>query len=506
MQSPVAEGQPIGSVIEGYDFMATSISDPDRLIFKGQDGQTFLKLNPDPSTQPLGVQEQLYIHGFPVPLILERGTMDLPGGQAATAYIIEESAGETFNTIIECDGIPPDAVVDAYTTAAAIWTDSQLSHSTVPTTEAVTNFEAKLYIDDLLEEVRAAVDPITAASFQDKLVKVWAAARERLASLPFAINQGDFVSRNVTIHNKVIDFEYAFLGPVGYDAASSLFHAYMFPPTSIEAETHNNHEFSDEQLQASLKKYDDLFTANGLAPFSDNLDEMILAKLLWSSSGENARPQLQAWRWRLLWIAMNAYVPGEQGNVAKVMTDQNAAMTQEKHKLTVQFQEMITATMDDNLAAGFIVGGLARQVWRGPHRDIDMLVVTKQRDEEKLAHFREVYMRLHAANFYSPDREYPGEAMSLQELHQALDAVAEREPVAVIPIGEEIIYDGVVWSNMLNRERAAIIGDQTLLAGLTAQARITSASWEDKLKTSDSLETDERRYTSYYKGDMDHAN
>lgn len=460
---------------QSYQLVAVATNNPSGGIYRDSSGTSYLKTHPNASTNPDGIQSHLAARGFPVPQIIGRGILE-NAVTGATPYIIETSAGETFAGSIECGGTPYITTFEAYLEASAHWLEVQLDNPELKPAD----LDKVFYVNELRHEIQADVDTDIASTMVDLLRNTWQTIARRLNELPTVINQGDFNPRNVTWLKKVIDFEFALKAPVGYDAVSALFHTYMFPPEP-NYEARRTHEFTRAQVTDALKEYDRIFTEHGLPPLTTYLDDLIIAKLIWSSGGETDRPQLQGWRWRLLWLAAQQYDPAHPGRVANLMLNQERHIVRHHTDVEETFRDMMLETFGNNLLYGFIAGRFARQLWVDPRSDLDMLVAIRAPDEAAITAFREAYHGLHQTYFYSPDRTYPGEAASGDLIQARLNAAGAYPPTTCIPTNRLDVYDGIVWAGMLKHPHTARVIKGQTYESHRRQAVALRLSWHQTL-------------------------
>ncbi len=101
----------------------------------------------------------------------------------------------------------------------------------------------------------------------------------------------------------------------------------------------------------------------------------------------------------------------------------------------------------DNLLTGYIGGSTAKGT-ECERSDIDLFLCVLNKDESQLEAFRRMYFDIHNLMQKIPDKAYPGEVMSINELSHKLSLV--QKSVVKRNIENHDIYDGIVWSGMLS--------------------------------------------------------
>ncbi len=273
-------------------------------IYKTIEGY-FVKTHPAPSEMRNGIHAEMLKKGFPVPSIIEEGMLNSDVDEAVPFVAIEDM-GETYAYIEDMSSdlrVDPE-VFQKILHMITLWTNIQATNGEVDPSADLTEV---LYADELIEDIRTDLPEDIAQAIVGLLENVLPKLKQRLKALPRTCVHGDFVPRNMTDRG-VIDLEFAHKGLLGYDAVSSLLHTYMFPRKTEDDsfEAHRTYEFSVEQISKVFDSIDQSVNIDG-EKLSSFFDDIVLAKLIFSTSGESDRPHIQQYRLQVLVELLEAY-------------------------------------------------------------------------------------------------------------------------------------------------------------------------------------------------------
>ena len=97
----------------------------------------------------------------------------------------------------------------------------------------------------------------------------------------------------------IIDFEYADYVPFGYDLVTAIEHISFFP-RGPRFEFEAKYHFTALQKKRYYQMVDSLCREYGLPVLSKNKEAFIFCRLVWAAVRMQNKPQVQAWRFRLL--------------------------------------------------------------------------------------------------------------------------------------------------------------------------------------------------------------
>ena len=252
-------------------------------VYRGD--KAYLRIGPELAGE-LAIHRLMTRRAFPVARILERGYVhDVP-------YFMEESLGsrtlgELFDTEVEAHGSVSDQSFDCFSDVIADQARAQAAMATARWSagafaELVGVARAVALQPDLEQEIGDAFE--------------WAVAR--LEQLPGTLLHVDLHPDN-TCARGVIDLEGAGPGVLGYDVVTA-----VFLPAMCGVEPQDNARpyagFSSAQLGRYLSRLDDIFGAFGSGPVSDQLDPLLLCRIIALGSRRHRDPDIWEIRSRLL--------------------------------------------------------------------------------------------------------------------------------------------------------------------------------------------------------------
>ena len=245
--------------------------------------------SPTEIANEVALTKTLCARGFPVPEVIAIGTLE-----SGMAYYIERSIGDRvfgdiFREETKSNGRVSDESFDEFVSVTKKYCDAQFDpKNLVPADRAA--LAGVTEIENVMRNNPPS--PAIAKMFAEAHTK----ACERVMSLPWGYIQYDFNSFNV-LRGGVIDFEFAGLGPVGYDALTSTHFGRMWPKNRVA------YVITDDQIARYVNEVDKVAVAKGLPTISSYTNDFLLLKAIWSTSKEKAsesNPGSNAdfWEWR----------------------------------------------------------------------------------------------------------------------------------------------------------------------------------------------------------------
>lgn len=263
-----------------------------------QNEKSILRIGPESVLRPeLLKQQEMIEGGFPVPKIMEEGRL------GENFYYVEEKIkGERLSDLLQTEYKKQQSISAQSFSQLQTITHQYLSTQLkkTPRTSLSANVANGMHFTDLLEELPKQ---------SDQLQSAWEQFLQHTAILPIVFTHGDFNPFNL-FPNTVIDLGSSFLGPVGYDVVSNIFHVYNFP-FSGEFEVKRLFDFSPEQISGYLQYFDQVFLEHGLPALTKFLNDFIFARMVWSAARMHRMPRLQSWRYELITRAVTDYLQGK---------------------------------------------------------------------------------------------------------------------------------------------------------------------------------------------------
>ncbi|MCK9273262.1 nucleotidyltransferase domain-containing protein [Candidatus Gracilibacteria bacterium] len=158
----------------------------------------------------------------------------------------------------------------------------------------------------------------------------------------------------------------------------------------------------------------------------------------------------------------------------------NGKKTQE---IIAQFKQQIENV--PNVCFAYIGGSVARKE-ASTTSDIDFFVcIEGEISKQDVELFKEWYFSIHAEFHLSPDKEYPGEIMSISVLDSALERSASSKLRRTVRKG--VLFDGVVWSGMLSGAKVGFVGNINKYEKRRKISKLILHKWRDSIKVTDDL-------------------
>ncbi|MBI3589396.1 MAG: aminoglycoside phosphotransferase family protein [Candidatus Liptonbacteria bacterium] len=257
-------------------------------VFVNEDKSTYLRTGgPSEIAGEVNLTRELYKRGFPVPKLLETGT--LPNGDV---YYIEQSMGEDvfgdiFREETKTSGHVSDKSFDKFAGVIRKYYEAQFNLSNFVPHDR--NALARMTI---LETVMRNHPP--SDKMREMFTMAYERASQKLLSLPWGYIQSDLNAFNV-LKDGVIDFEMAGFGPVGYDILMSVYFGRMWPADRVA------YVFTDEQITRYIAEVDKAAQDKNLPALSLYTDDFLILKTIWASGGdkESYSPDFLQWRVRV---------------------------------------------------------------------------------------------------------------------------------------------------------------------------------------------------------------
>ncbi|KKT91254.1 MAG: hypothetical protein UW92_C0015G0004 [Candidatus Jorgensenbacteria bacterium GW2011_GWA2_45_13] len=278
-------------------------------VFRSSDGSKYLRIgNVDDINTEFTFVRRLYQGGFPVPEALEQGEI------LGSGYYIERSIGDVplsdkFRDEYALQGKVGSDTFEAFCNTMCQFLSAQLEPRNH--IAAQSGLQKNIGLVRVLEE-----NPDMDTELIESCVKK---AESRLRSLPKSLAHGDLSPRN-TLEKGVIDFEFGFVAPVGYDVFTALLVERFWNFPGGDGKLQHEFDLSDEQISYYFKKVGAIADRYGVGECATLIDEFILFKSIWSLANEK-QTSIQSgsttklsFRKKILKYCMENYLRGEQIN------------------------------------------------------------------------------------------------------------------------------------------------------------------------------------------------
>lgn len=267
--------------LEGISFDLLGTQRSGAAVYRGENA--YLRIGEKTAiAHDLMQHHEMEKHKYPVAPVIAEGELN------ERAYFIEKSLGpKSFRAIFEEDYLDRGVVADPhFNQFVSVMKKLHTAQVKARTTEwQVGDFASGVNVTKLSQEL-----PIYREQIETRFVQ----AVERLKRLPGVLNHGDCNPANV-YEKGIIDLEDSFLGPLGYDAVSSLCTIEWSPPTR-NYEFHAQYKFTDEQKASYLKALSTLNTKSRLPSLATHFDDLAYCRAVWLCSGMHEWPRIQQWR------------------------------------------------------------------------------------------------------------------------------------------------------------------------------------------------------------------
>jgi hypothetical protein len=234
----------------------------------------------------LAIHRQMARRAFPVATVLEHGYLGrLP-------YYVEQSLGSsTLGDVFEAEVDTRGSVSDE---SFERFSDVIADHALAQARMATSRWSRGAFAELIGVARAAALHPEVA----DAVHEAFEDAAARLERFPGSLLHGDLHEDNACAGG-VIDLEGSGWGMIGYDVVTAVFVSAM---AEVEPEkgAPPYAGFSSAQLRRHLRRLDDIFTACGSGPVSDELEALLLCRALSMCSRRHRDPAVWPIRTRLL--------------------------------------------------------------------------------------------------------------------------------------------------------------------------------------------------------------
>jgi hypothetical protein len=275
-------------------------------VFANQEKSRYLRTaNASEIADEITLTRNLYQRGFPVPEVVATGALE-----SGTAYYIEKSIGDrvfgdVFREETKSRGYVSDVSFDEFVDVIVKYCHAQFDHRNI----VAASKNALAGITELENVMRNNPPSSSVAKvFAEALEK----ACERVMSLPWGFVQYDFNAFNV-LQGGIIDFEFAGVGPIGYDVLTAVHFGRMWPKHRVA------YVLTDDQIGGYLAAIDGVAIAKGCPAVSQHGDEFLVLKAIWSTAKEKAseanpqsNPDFWEWRVKMRDWCIRQYVNGEK--------------------------------------------------------------------------------------------------------------------------------------------------------------------------------------------------
>lgn len=303
---PKEEGEQKTLSLNGEDWIYIKKRELRGSVFRSSDGSRYLRIGKadDINTEYTFVK-RLYQGGFPVPETLEQGEIQ------GSSYYIERSIGDVplgdkFRDEYASQGKVAPATFEAFCNTMCQFLSAQLEpHNHL---DAQSELQDNIGLVMVLEE-NPDMDTELIKSCVEK-------AEAKLQSLPKSLAHGDLSPRN-TLEKGVIDFEFGFVAPVGYDVLTAPLVERFWDFPRDDGKSQHEFELSNEQISYYFKRMSAVADRYGVGECSTFTNEFILFKAIWSLANErHASTQsgnVTKWSFRrnILKYCIENYLKGE---------------------------------------------------------------------------------------------------------------------------------------------------------------------------------------------------
>ena len=146
------------------------------------------------------------------------------------------------------------------------------------------------------------------------------------------------------------------------------------------------------------------------------------------------------------------------------------------NQLVQTFEDAVHEIFMDNLVFAFIFGSVAKGRYKKTS-DIDMFVCTMNKPSAKQkADFFEFYMRMHQEYGFFPDKEYPGELVSLEFLQKNIEYIKNWIPHREIRTYRE--FEAVFWTAVLAEQKLAVVDGMSVLQNMEEKCNRLVKKWK----------------------------
>lgn len=270
-------------------------------VFVNEDRNAYLRTgSPSEITGEANLTRELYGRGFPVPKLLETGT--LPNGDV---YYIEQSIGEDvfgdiFREETKTSGHVSDKSFDDFSRVIRKYCEAQFNPANL-----VPHDRDTLAHMTILETVMRNHPP--SDEMREMFTMAYERASQKVLSLPWGYIQPDLNAFNV-LKGGIIDFEMAGFGPLGYDVLMNVYFGRMWPADRVA------YVFTDEQITRYITEVDKVALDKGLPVISPYTEDFLILKTIWVTSKDKGSdsPDFLQWRVRVRDWSIKQYLTNKK--------------------------------------------------------------------------------------------------------------------------------------------------------------------------------------------------
>jgi hypothetical protein len=274
-------------------------------VFVNQDNTEYLRTaDPAESAGEVCLANELRERGFPVPELLATGMLE-----DGTAYYVERSVGDrifgdVFREETRSQGRVSDASFDDFVGVIKRYCAAQFDPNNITRAD-------KAALGRLTEIENVMRNNPPSRGTEKMFAEAHDKACRKVMSLPWGYVQYDFNPFNV-LRGGVIDFEFAGLGPVGYDAVTGVHFGRMWPRRRVA------YVLTTDQIESYLTAVDEIAIAKGVPAVSSHANDFLVLKAIWATSKEKAseanplsNPDFWEWRVKMRDWCIERYLRGE---------------------------------------------------------------------------------------------------------------------------------------------------------------------------------------------------
>ena len=292
---------------EDFEFVQSRLVEGGE-VYTNSSKTLYARVGPKESTLQEEIhQKSLAKRGYPVGTVESSG--ELEDGRY---YFTEKSLGDKhFGQIFAMDGgVTTDDNFEQFSSVLLRFLDAELDANNHLHTE----FDVRQIIE--FDELRAGY-PDKDLSRVEKAIKKMSDA---LRGLTTVYIQNDLNPFNV-FPKGVIDFEYVYPGPVGYDVISAVVFNSFFPDGDIDR-LHKLYRYSEEQVTDFFAQVTENMSQKNISINEEIIQSYIVMKTIWAavknnSAIKNSEKKSNFWEWRfaIMTKVIDAYNKNEIINI-----------------------------------------------------------------------------------------------------------------------------------------------------------------------------------------------
>ena len=292
---------------EDFEFVQSRLVEGGE-VYTNSSKTLYARVGPKESTLQEEIhQKSLAKRGYPVGTVESSGVLD-----DRRYYFIEKSLGDKhFGQIFAVDGgVTSDANFEQFSSVLLRFLDAELDESNHLHTE----FDVRQIIE--FDELRAGY-PDKDLSGVEKAIKKMSDA---LRGLTTVYIKNDLNPFNV-FPKGVIDFEYVYPGPIGYDVVSAVIFNSFFPKNEIDG-IEQLYYYDEKQVNDHIAQVKEKLKNTNIDINDEIIQAYIVMKTIWAAVKNNSaikNPEKKSdfwdWRFAIMTKVIDAYNKNEIINI-----------------------------------------------------------------------------------------------------------------------------------------------------------------------------------------------